>query len=253
MSQSAAEPARDAGSPQPSFPRIRRIDDAWYRGEKWLCGVLFLFMAVIVFLSVLRDVFGTRHQWIDAVVLFFLLWAGATTRVRKDGEKKRSHLVNAGLALGVTIVVGGLVELYVQALPGGLIWGPKMALCLMLWVAFLGASMTTYEKAHLALEAGDKIWPQKIRRYVKAFAHALTSAFCMLLFVLSIISLARHYDHWSAAGGHGDTVPTLDWLPSWVVFLVFPYVFLGMAVRIMAQAVTVATGTEVAAEGGEPR
>ena len=40
------------------------------------------------------------------------------------------------------------------------------------------------------------------------------------------------------------------WLPQWVVFLIFPYTFLAMAVRFLAQMVTTATKTAVAAEGG---
>lgn len=249
----AAAPSPEGPAPRPSFPRIRRLDDLWYRAEKALCGWLFLLMALVVFMSVLRDVFGTRHSFVDALVLFVLLWAGATTRVLKDGERRRTWWQNGLIALGVTVVVGGAVELYVRLLPGGFMWGPKLALCLMLWVAFLGASMTTYEKAHLALEAGDKIWPVKIRRYVKAFAYALTSAFCVVLLVLSIQSLIAHHHQWSVADGEADTVPTLDWLPVWAVFLIFPYVFLSMAVRIMAQAVTTAHGSDLQPEGGEPR
>ena len=42
---------------------------------------------------------------------------------------------------------------------------------MMMWVALLGASMATYERSHLALEMGEKIWPQKWLRYVKAVAH----------------------------------------------------------------------------------
>lgn len=249
MTAAGPEPVAPEAGARPSFPRIRRFDELWYRGEKALCGALFLLMALVVFAAVVRDVFGTRHQWIDAVVLFVLVWIGLQTRVHKQGERARGAGKNALIALVITAAVVGLVELYVRLLPGGLVWGPKLALCLMLWVAFLGASMTTYEKAHLALEAGDKLWPAKIRRYVKAFAHALTSAFCIFLLVLAIGSLVQHYTSWSAAAGDADTVPTLDWLPMWAVFLIFPYVFLAMAVRIMAQAVTMATGTAITPEG----
>lgn len=259
MSDAAPESATRSGASEagptvvPSFPRIRRIDDLWYRGEKAVCGALFLLMALIVFMSVLRDVFGTRHEWIDAVVLFVLVWGGASTRAVKPGEKKRTLVANLIIALVLTAVVVAAVELYLRAFPGGFMWGPKLALCLMLWVAFLGASMTTYEKAHLALEAGDKIWPVKIRRYVKAFAYALTSGFCILLLVLSIGSIIHHYTAWDVASGEADTVPTLDWLPMWAVFLIFPYLFIAMAVRIMAQAVTIAHGSDVAFEGGEAK
>lgn len=245
MSAPPPRPA-DAAPGTPSFPLMRKIDAAWYRGERWLCGFMFLAMALIVFAAVVRDVFGTRHDWVDAIVFFLLCWGGAQTRVVKPGEKKRSVLVNALAALVITAAVGGLVELYTQLLPGGFPWAPKMALCLMLWVAFLGASMATYEKAHIALEAGEKLWPKSIAKHVKVVAHFVTTAFCLALFVLSIMSIAGHHETWTATDGYGDVVPTLEWLPQWVVFIIFPYVFLAMTVRFLAQMVTTANGT------GEP-
>lgn len=242
----SAPPPRPADVPPPgtpSFPLMRKIDAAWYRGERWLCGFMFLAMALIVFMAVVRDVFGTRHDWWDALVFFLLVWGGATTRLVRPGEKKRSVLFNVIASALITAAVGGLVELYTKLLPGGFPWAPKMALCLMLWVAFLGASMATYEKAHIALEAGEKLWPKSVARYVKILAHFVTTAFCVVLFLLSIISLLEHHETWTATDGHGDTVPTLDWLPQWAVFLVFPYVFLAMTVRFFAQMVTIANGT----------
>jgi len=222
---------------------MRRIDAAWYRVERWVCGFMFLAMALIVFAAVVRDVFGTRHDWVDALIFFLLVWGGAQTRVVRAGEKKRPVWLNALAAVVITAAVGGLVELYTQLLPGGFPWAPKMALCLMLWVAFLGASMATYEKAHIALEVGEKIWPKAIARHIKVLAHAITTAFCIVLFLLSVISIAGHFETWTATDGYGDVVPTLDWLPQWAVFIVVPYVFLAMTVRFLAQLVTTANGT----------
>lgn len=237
-------------APTPSFPLLRRIDAAWYRLERAVCGGMFLLMTLIVFAAVVRDVFGTRHSFVDAFVFFVIMLGGLLTRVRRDDEPERSWKFKALVALGFTVVIGGLIELYVTLLPGGFMWASKAALCLMLWVGFLGASIATYEKAHLALEFGEKIWPKAIRHLVKAFAHALTSAFCIMLFVLSVESLVAHHANWSAADGFADTIPTLDWLPQWVVFMVFPYVFLAMTIRFASQMVTTAMRTDVTPEAG---
>lgn len=233
---------------QPSFPRIRRLDELWFKVERVLCGALFLFMALLVFADVVRNVFTTRREWLDIAVLFAFTWAAVRTRVLRDGETRPTHAVSLAIALGLTAAITGAVYLYTESMPGGFIWGPKMALCLMLWVAFFGASMATYEKAHLSLEFGEKLWPSRALRYVKAFARAVTAAFCVLLLWLSIYSIADHYDAWGAADGFGETVPTMDWLPQWVVYLVFPYVFAAMSVRLLAQTYTIATGTDVEPE-----
>ena len=252
---------------RPSFPGLRRIDAAWYNVEQWICGVMFLLMALVVFVSVVRDVFQTRWfpidgnstsgdalvghaaigtMAVDTLIFFGLVLLGVLTRVRRDDEKRRPLVVNVGIAAVITVVVIGAVALYVNLLPEGFQWAAKAALCMMLWVGFLGASMATHEKAHLALEMGEKIWPEKARRFVKAFAHALTTAFCICLFILSLISLADHHQGWVAGDGHADVVPTLEWLPQWGVFIIFPYVFLAMTIRFAAQTVTIATGTDIA-------
>lgn len=231
---------------QPSFPLIRRIDAAWFRGEQLLCGAMFLFMGLLVFVAVVRDIFGTRHNPFDAILLFVFAYAAVRTRVRREGEKTPSQLASVGIAAAITVALAGLTELYVRNLPGGFVWAGEAALALMLWVAFLGASMATYEKAHLSLEFGEKLWPKSILHLVKAFAHGVTSAFCIGLFILSIHSIEMHHAAWKAAGGHGSTLQTLDWVPLWAVYLIFPYVSLAMAIRLLAQAYTVATKTDEA-------
>ncbi len=234
----------------PSFPFLRRIDEVWYRAERALCGALFMLMSLIVFAAVVRDVFGTRHSWVDVIVFFAIMLGAMFTRVRKDGERQLATGLKVGLAVVLTVATGGLVELYVSLLPEGFLWASKAALCLMLWVGFLGASVASYEKQHLALEVGEKIWPKSIRHLVKAFAHALTSAACIVLLLLSIESLGAHHRNWVAADGFADVIPTLEWLPQWVVFLIFPYTFLAMAVRFLAQVVTTATKTDITPEVG---
>ncbi len=228
---------------QPNFPLIRKIDEIWFRAERYLCGGMFLLMGLLVFVAVVRDIFGTRHEWTDLIILYAFALAAVRTRVPSEGKQRPSWLAAAGIALGLTVAIAALVELYVRNLPGGFVWAGEVALGLMLWVAFLGASMATYEKAHLALEFGEKIWPKRVLHIVRALAHAVTSACCIGLLLLSIHSLREHHAAWEAAGHHGSTLQTLDWVPLWAVFLIFPYVFIAMTVRLLAQTYTVATKT----------
>lgn len=228
---------------QPNFPRIRRIDEIWYRAERHLCGGMFLLMGLLVFVAVVRDIFGTRHEWTDAIILYAFALAAVRTRVPSEGKQRPGWPAAAGIALGLTVAIGGLVELYVRNLPGGFVWAGELALGLMLWVAFLGASMATYEKAHLALEFGEKIWPTSVLHVVRAFAHAVTSLCCIGLLLLTVHSIREHYASWEAADHYGSTLQTLDWVPLWTVFLIFPYLFTAMAVRLLAQTYTIATKT----------
>ena len=230
------EPQSSGGDWTPTFPAIRRLDHWWYLGERWLCGLMFLSMALLVFGSVVSEAFGTRREWTDVVILFFVCFLGARTRAVKDGEKAWSYGMSLGVAVAATGVVIGGVLLTTHLLEGHSIMIQKLALVMMIWVALLGASMATYERSHLSLEMGEKIWPEKILHVVKALGHGVTSAFCIgaLLLSIDLVASQRHL---------GVKIEDTPWLSLWQAFLVVPYAFGAMAVRFLAQAVTQGTKT----------
>lgn len=218
---------------EPNFPHIRRLDELWYRGERLLCGAMFLAMALMVFAAVVTDIFGTRRSLIDVVVLFGAAYLAVRTRTVKEGETRPSQRRSLAIAALVTAAVAGVVYVYTEQFPGGFVWAQKLALVMMLWVALLGASMATYERAHLSLEMGEAIWPKRVLHIVKALAHAITSAFCIALLLLSIRMVGDQL-------GWGATIKANQWLPSWVALSILPYTFGAMSVRLLAQTYTLA-------------
>lgn len=228
------EPEPSAEAWTPTFPAIRRIDHYWYLGERWLCGLTFLFMALLVFGSVLSEAFGTRREWTDVAILFFVCFIAVRTRAVKDGEQRWSYAVSLGAAVAATGVVIVGVFVAVWLLEGHSIMIQKLALVMMIWVALLGASMATYERSHLSLEMGEKIWPGKVLHLVKAVAHGVTSAFCVGAMLLAIDLVASQKQL-------GVKIEDTEWLSLWQAFLVVPYAFGAMAVRFLAQAVTLGT------------
>jgi TRAP-type C4-dicarboxylate transport system permease small subunit len=231
-------PAATSSDPAwvPTFPLIRKIDEAWYRLERALCAVLFLAMAALVFAAVVNETFGNRRQWTDVAILFGVVLLGVRTRAVKLGETRPGWAKSLALAAGVTAALVGVLAVYLQWAPGGLIWAQKLTLVMMIWVALLGASMATYERCHLALEMGEKLWPSTWLRFVKATAHAVTAAFCLVCFLLSIYLVQSQADQ-------GIKIEANRWLALWQAFLIMPYTFGIMALRFLAQAVTVATST----------
>jgi TRAP-type C4-dicarboxylate transport system permease small subunit len=233
MSEEASEPPPPW---TPTYPLIRRIDHLWFFAERVLCAAMFLVMGLMVFASVVTEIFGRRHQWSDVAILFGVCLLGVRTRAVKPGERKLSWPVSLGIAAALAAALAGLVYFYAREYPGGFIWAQKLALVMMIWVALLGASMATYDRSHLALEMGEKLWPQKVLPYIKALAHAVTAGFCVIAFYLSINLI-------QAQAKEGHTIPAVDWLPTWVAFLAMPYAFGAMTVRFLAQGVTTATKT----------
>jgi TRAP-type C4-dicarboxylate transport system permease small subunit len=215
----------------PSYPLIRRIDHAWYIVERVVTALMFLLMGLMVFVSVIAEVFSTRREWSDVAVLFAITLLAVRTRAVKEGERKLSWPLSFAAAAALTAALAGLVHLYVERYPGGFIWAGKLALVLMVWVALIGTSIAAYERSHLALEMGEKLWPERALRFVKAFAHAVTAAFCVIALVISI-DLVFHQRK------EADLIPTIDWLYTWEAFLVMPYAFAAMAIRFLGQAFT---------------
>jgi TRAP-type C4-dicarboxylate transport system permease small subunit len=231
--------ARVAAGPKyvPSFPLIRKIDDAWFRVERIVCAVLFLAMGTLVFAAVIKETFGVRKRWLDAAILFGVCLLGVRTRAVKPGERRFGWPVSLAIAAALTgAIIGGVFAYLKWTEQGGMIWAQKLTLVMMVWVSLLGASIATYERSHLALEMGEKIWPKPWLRYVKAFAHGVASAFCVVCCILAIYLVQQNADQ-------GTLIEDNRWLSRWQALLVMPYAFGAMAIRFLAQSVTTATGT----------
>lgn len=258
--------------------QLRKLDAQICRVEKALAGSLFFTMAAIMFAAVVADVFAreegrlsllaikllnllgagidhhskTMHRdvspWLNLGVSWLLCFAGLRTMVRQPPLTRRqaaawAAVVTAGLTVAVFLLK--------QQFPNGVTWGSRVSLACMLWVGFLGASIATHQKRHLALEMGEKIWPRPIARYARALALLLTAAMCVFLVWLSWKSLAGHYRDWAhdrdaglpvrdaeRIAGHNTNIPV------WFVLLIFPYTFGMMAIRFVGIAIAAATGTE---------
>lgn len=220
----------------PSYPRLRRLDEKWYLVERALCSVMFLVMALLAFSQLLAEAFVNRHRWSDVVILAGVVLLGVRTRAVAPGKAKPSWPLSIGLAIGIAAAVATAVYYFATTFAGKLIWTDSLALILMLWVALLGSSVATYERSHLALEFGEALWPARLRHWIKALAHGVTAAFCVFAVYITYKSLMDEMTLGRVSG--------VDAIPMWVVYLIFPYAFIAMAVRYLAQAVTTATKTE---------
>lgn len=240
----------------PNFPRLRAFDARWCAVERAVCGVMFLVMSLLVFAAVVSSVFANRGSWVHAVIFFGVMFVACMTRVTKDGEVQRSQRERVLRSIAISGVVTGLlvgaIRYYLEAFPGGLPQAPAFALCMMLWVALLGASITTYERSHLALEFGEKLWPKRYLHLVKAAGRGVTALACVFLLYLSLVAVNFRYELWEQGDRNADIVPGLAHmplfggdvsLPQWVVLVIIPYTFIAMTVRFAAQSYTAATRT----------
>ena len=247
---------------------FRKADAALYRAERMVAGLLFLFMALIMFASVTHRVFSREESRLGAMVggllgklgvvldhatihgplsaglnllcAFGLSYAALRT-MKRDTPLSRGRA--AAFALGAALGLAAVVKVMLVALPNGIVWGNVAALACMLWVGFLGASIATYEKRHLALEMGEKIWPESMAPYVRSVGMVVTGLFCLFLVVLAVLSIRDHLAGWNVNHLAGNLLPT-D-IPKWVVFLILPYTFVVMTLRFLGLAIGALRGESV--------
>ncbi len=261
-------------SASPPKGLLGKIDHSIYRGERVLAGVLFLVMALVMFVSVVHHIFeraegrlpivavgifrslggtvdGADLKWWNGpfsaglnVVLMFLLAHGVarTMKVRRPFSRPQALGV---AAVGAALLWGG-VQFVLWYWPNGLIWAPKVSLVCTLWVGFLGSSLATYERRHLTVEMAEKIWPKKIAPYIKALALTCAAGLCVFLLWLSWISLVAHYNAWTL-NALTDVIDESLHVPRWAALVVITYTMIVMTARLLGQAVRAITHPE---EGG---
>lgn len=247
---------------------VRKIDAAIYRAERLVAGALFLLMALVMFANVVQRIYSRPDGRLAAAILHFagrahaqaingpvsLALNIAVTFLLSYAALRTMKLARPlgrgpalGLAAAATGGLVGVVKLVLVLFPNGVVFAPPFCLSCMLWVGFLGASMATFDKRHLALEMGDKIWPKKISRHVRGLAMLATAACCGVLLVLSYRSVRIAHHDWTINHLVGNLLPTS--IPKWAVFLIFPYTFLIMMLRFVG---LVAAKPEDKAESEKP-
>jgi TRAP-type C4-dicarboxylate transport system permease small subunit len=230
---------------------VAQFDRAVYRAERVLAAALFLAMSLVMFVNVVQRVYSreesrlvsifldkpptpenawwhhTFSMWLSLALAFVLAYLGARTITLK---RPLGRLASVGAALAVTALLGGVVKLVLAMFPNGVIWAPRFCGVGMLWVGLLGASMATYEKRHLALEMGDKLWPKKVFPYVKAVSLLTATVMCVFLVWLAWLSISDYRSH-------NDVIdPSSFRWAKWKVLLVVPYALGMMAFRFAYQA-----------------
>ncbi len=236
--------------------------DAWmYRQEQRAVGAMLAVMGTVVFLDVVYRVSATNDSPLVPNALETALGAAAVpvwgalvgcvlgvlafrTRGDKGAEAK---------GIGVGVGFGAFIAAYVWLLPSGLVWSQTLALALTLWMGMAGACLAAYQRRHLALDVGSKVWPEKLQPKVAALGHWVTAVFCLLLVVLGIRSIIGvgtgemhipgHFDTW-VDSEHAAGTMTGTPIPKWLVMASIPFGSLVLAYRFGLQGLKVWVGAE---------
>ncbi len=265
-------PDRQSMSPLGASPpgwiaRLDALDALVYRAEQRLAGLLFVAMVLGMALSVTHRVFSRPEGRVSALLLKILQSLGiaaepafihgpvslglnlaigyglAVTALRTAVATRAWSLGKSSLAGALITALGaGAVALLLQVLPNGIVAGPALALAGMLWIGFLGASLTTYEKKHLALEMADKLWPKALQRPIRGVALVLTALLAALLCALAWWSIGEHYATWAQDPQAGQLLPTE--IPKWTLLTILPLSWSVMTLRFAGEGVRILLNLE---------
>lgn len=129
--------------------------------------------------------------------------------------------------VAVALAVGGVCMYYGLRVPDGFTWAQKLALFLLLWVAFIGASMATHDNRHLMIDAARKAVPQRILPWYNAVsslgAAVFTAAFCYLAVLYWQNRLAE--------------TTTVGEIPDWLKVLSIPFSLALITLRFSARSI----------------
>ena len=260
---------------------LKKLDDLVYRTERFIVVAALILMAVVVFLDVVHrgfagdtpetskfaavglkvaGLFGvlpdkTDASYAEAVIKLRNSLAAASpyvlsivfTTLTYFGIRsaKRTTPVAPAIAAGAAVagvaLAYGCVKLLLWTMPNGLIWSQPMALVLTLWVGFVGASMCTYERKHLKVEAVQRFLPEKYKPGIGFVSGIMTTLATLFLFWVSLRYVMFNLEEFQETGGRGGL------FQGWAVakykgFAVLPVSFAIMSVRFFARSVLALQG-----------
>lgn len=127
-------------------------------------------------------------------------------------------------------------------------WATKLALFLMIWAGFLGASIATKQRKHLSIDVAGKAATLRGSKVAGFFAQAFAAVFCFVLakYCLDLTLESKSY---------GDTEGVFP-IPIWIVQIMMPITLITMGIRNVANIWAPSVDEETLAEEGkrpEPR
>ncbi|MDB5106424.1 MAG: Tripartite ATP-independent periplasmic transporter DctQ component [Fibrobacteres bacterium] len=144
---------------------------------------------------------------------------------RMDNGLAKAEEVFLALALGTMILVVFADFVLRETLNQGLIWAKELAVYLLVWVGFLGASLAVHRRRHLVVQAGEKWFPERVRKWTSLAACLTTAVLCLILAWLGARFVLETRTIGETSLGMG--------VPMWIVQIVIPLAFLIIGLRFL--------------------
>lgn len=127
----------------------------------------------------------------------------------------------------MTIVVFAQVVLR-YVFDAGIPWAEELARYLMVWAGFLGGSLATRERRHIAIDIVPRLLPKQSRIQTIAirFTYFVAAGFCFFLFYVGYSFVSRS----AAIGRYSQSMH----IPMWIVQGIIPISAIFMGLRFLS-------------------
>ncbi|MFN3197930.1 MAG: TRAP transporter small permease [Bradymonadia bacterium] len=187
-----------------------------------LWGPIWGALALVGAYGMIQFVVKVPSKW----VTFSVLEVGMLGYLAYSVKAKQT----AGIALAV--IFGALGGWASMLLPEGYTWAEELALILLAWMAFLGASMATRVQRHIVVDALSRVMPAKMGAYARALGLLVTALICLYVSILAYEAIF---------GPRGDLasgeVRPATGLPAWTITASVTIAFAFMGLRFLAYAI----------------
>lgn len=133
--------------------------------------------------------------------------------------EKLIAIISIGLMSAFVIIDIGSREIFSTGIPGA----QKLAVYLMIWAGFLGASLTAHKGTHLRPEIADGLWPKKLLPVFHRLRHFLTGVFSIFFAYYGYLYVIESMEL-------GDVSPVLN-ISIWIVQIIIPMTFILISIK----------------------
>jgi TRAP-type C4-dicarboxylate transport system permease small subunit len=128
------------------------------------------------------------------------------------------------LLLSLMVIIGFIQVVLRNLFETGLLWADPLLRYIVLWLAFLGASIATYEDRHINIDVLTRLLNPKLKRSSAIITNTFALIVCLILFKASIDFLKIEFSY-----------PTEIFLgvKNWMLEIIIPIGFGLMSLRFL--------------------
>ncbi|MBW1893663.1 MAG: TRAP transporter large permease subunit [Deltaproteobacteria bacterium] len=167
-----------------------------------------LFFTIIMVITFALSVIKSVYKIVDKIVY----------------EVEKVIIVLALIVMTIAVLLVA-VDRWFEWVNFGWFWLTKLAMFLMIWAGFMGASVATKRREHITIDISSKVLTLKGGKIATFFSQAFSAGFCFYMAKLSYLYMAESFRY-------GDKEGVFP-IPLWIIQLVLPITLSMMGARFI--------------------